>query len=47
MSAKEFQWLQQGHDDKQERPGGNGFSNGDWRRAREQHAQKMKAQGDD
>ena len=45
MSAREFQWLQEGQQDKQERPGGNGFSNGEWRRAREQHAEKLKALG--
>jgi hypothetical protein len=43
MSAQEFHWLHQGHSDRQEKAGGNGFSNGEWRRAHEAHKAKMKA----
>lgn len=43
MSATEWHWLKQAQLDRQEKPGGGGFTNGEWRRAREAHAQKMKA----
>ena len=43
MSAQEFHWLHQGHSDRQEKAGGNGFSNGEWRRAHEANKAKMKA----
>jgi hypothetical protein len=46
MTTIEWQWLKEAHIDRSEKPNGGGFTYGDWRRAREQHAEKMKARTD-
>ena len=46
MSALEYKWVKDAHEDRTQDGGEAGFTQGDWRRAREKHALKMKANQD-